>query len=161
LATTRTKRIKASPLQSKKRIAVLGHSSNVFSNDRKETSMESIKKAMSNVLFFVVAYVIFMLPTYLLPYLGSNSSVAQGAAMAAGSSALQIPFILHLISLLILCYLEKLRGDSIGKSWLIAFPVIALLFDLVPFLSAIPLIPTIMHMLAIVFGVIGSKKVQE
>ena len=120
--------------------------------------MESIKKAMSNVLFFVVAYIIFMLPTYLLPYLGSNSAVAQGAAMAAGASALQIPFILHLISLLILCYLSKLRGDAIGKSWLLAFPVIGLLFDMVPFLSAIPLVPTIMHTLAIVLGVIGSQK---
>jgi hypothetical protein len=32
-----------------------------------------------NTLFFVVGYVIFMIPTYLLPWLGSNSSIIKAA----------------------------------------------------------------------------------
>ena len=123
--------------------------------------MNSIKQAMGNVGIFVIAYVIFMAPTYLLPYLGSNSSVAQGMAMAAGQSALKIPFILHLLSLLVLCVLAKFRGDAVGKTWLVALPVLALLFDLVPFLSAIPMIPTVMHTVALIVGVIGSKKAES
>ena len=123
--------------------------------------MNSIKQAMGNVGIFVIAYVIFMVPTYLLPYLGSNSSVAQGMAMAAGQSALKIPFILHLLSLLVLCVLAKFRGDAVGKTWLVALPVLALLFDLVPFLSAIPMVPTVMHTVALIVGVVSSRGDKE
>ena len=39
----------------------------------------------------------------------------------------------------------------------IVVPILATVFDLVPGLSAIPLVPTVMHLLAIILGVVGVK----
>ena len=97
-----------------------------------------------------------MLLTYVLPYFGSNSSIvnAAGAAVAGRMNPL---FWFHLLLLIGLCVLAWFRGGHIDKKYLVVFPFLALVFDLVPGLSAIPLIPTIMHLLAIVVGVMGSN----
>jgi len=57
--------------------------------------------------------------------------------------------------MLILCLVARVRGICIGKNWLVIFPALAIVFDFVPGLNSIPLIPTIMHLLAITMGVFG------
>lgn len=121
--------------------------------------MEGFKKALANPVFFVVAYLIFMLATYILPYGGSNSALIQGTA--AGMNApqaghFQFLFWLHLGSIAALCLLTWLRGSHVKKSWLVIFPVVAGVFDLTPGLSLIPLVPTAMHICALVMGARGS-----
>lgn len=116
---------------------------------------------IANPVVFVIAYILFMLPTYYLPYVGSNSAAANALARAGGVVANPALF-WHLGALLILVALTWFRGASIDKKWLVIFPILALVFDLVPGLSAIPLVPTVMHLLAIILGVVGvSSTVQH
>lgn len=121
--------------------------------------MDAIKKALGNAPVFVIAYIVFMLPTYFLPYAGSNSSILHGLDAAQGTSNLNFPFWLHMGAMLVLCFLCWVRGAYVGKAWLIIFPILAVVFDFVPGLSAIPLVPTVMHLLAIILGVVGAKAV--
>ena len=102
-------------------------------------------------------YLVFMIPTYILPYMGSNSSVinAVGASNGLGMNPV---FWLHLACLIILAVLAWFRGVNVDKKWLLIFPILALVFDLVPGLSSIPLVPTVMHLLAIILGVIVAKQ---
>ena len=119
--------------------------------------MDAVKKALGNAPVFVVAYIIFMLPTYFLPYAGSNSAILHGIDAAGGGSSLNFAFWLHMGFMLILCFLGWVRGAYVAKSWLVLFPILAIVFDFVPGLSAIPLVPTVMHLLAIILGVVASK----
>lgn len=121
--------------------------------------MEGLKKALGNAPVFVIAYIIFMLPTYYLPYVGSNSTILHGIDAAGGGKHLNFAFWLHMGSMLVLCFLCWVRGAYVAKGWLLIFPILAIVFDFVPGLSAIPLVPTIMHILAIVLGVVGAKAV--
>lgn len=116
-----------------------------------------IKRALGNAPVFVVAYIIFMLPTYFLPYVGSNSFVLQGLS-AAVKGELVILFLLHLGSMLILCFLCWVRGEYVNKKGLLILPVLAIVFDFVPGLSLIPMIPTMMHLLAMILGVVGAQR---
>ena len=120
--------------------------------------MDAIKKAIGNAPVFVIAYIIFMLPTYYLPYVGSNSAVI-GALGAAAGAGVNPAFWIHIGAMLVLCFLCWVRGAYVGKSWLIVFPILAIVFDFVPGLSAIPLIPTVMHLLAIILGVAGATAI--
>ena len=63
----------------------------------------------------------------------------------------------HLVLLLILCVLAWARGASVGKTWLVVFPIIALVFDLVAGMNVVPFVPTIMHLCAIIVGVSSEK----
>ncbi len=116
-----------------------------------------MKNLLSKPAIFVILYIVFMIPTYLLPYMGSNSSLlnASGVANGVGMNPL---FWLHLLALVVLIALTWFRGGIIGKAWLVIFPFLALVFDLTPGLSSIPLVPTVMHLLAIILGVIGVKE---
>jgi uncharacterized membrane protein (GlpM family) len=123
--------------------------------------MDGLQKALANPIFFVIAYVVFMLATYFLPYGGSNSAVIQGTAAgmkAPQAGHFQLLFWLHLGSVAVLCLLAWLRGSRVGKAWLVIFPVIAGIFDLIPGLSLIPLIPTVMHICALIMGARGAPR---
>ena len=85
--------------------------------------------------------------------------ILHGIDAAAGTSALNIAFWLHMGAMLVLCFLCWVRGAYVGKGWLIIFPILAIVFDFVPGLSAIPMIPTVMHLLAIILGVVGAKAI--
>jgi len=115
-----------------------------------------MKKIFGNTAVFAILYTLFIIPTYLLPYVGSNSSILNAGGIASGAG-LNPAFWLHIISLVILVIVAWFRGANIGKTWLVIFPFLALVFDLTPGLSAIPLVPTVMHLLAIILGVIGVK----
>ena len=123
-----------------------------------------MKKFLGNAVVFVILYVLFMLPTYYLPYVGSNSAVvgALGQVGAAGANMSPLAgvnpaFWLHLGSLVILMVIAWFRGAVVDKPWLIIFPIVAAIFDLAPTLNLIPLVPTVMHLLAIILGVVVAK----
>ncbi|MBK6973235.1 MAG: hypothetical protein IPH26_09930 [Sterolibacteriaceae bacterium] len=123
-----------------------------------------MNKVLGNPVVFVVLYVLFMLPTYYLPYLGSNSAVigsvgqlAAGVANASPLAGVNPAFWPHLGSLFVLIVVTWFRGALAGKTWLVIFPILATVFDLAPGLSAIPLVPTVMHLLAIILGVVGAQ----
>ena len=113
-------------------------------------------KILGNVFVFVITYLLFMLPTYLLPYFGSNSAALNtlGVAADAGMNPL---FWLHLGSLGVLVLITWFRGVLIDKKWLVIFPILAAFFDLMPGLNWIPLVPTVMHLCAIIIGAIGAR----
>lgn len=113
-------------------------------------------KILGNATVFVILYILLMLPTYYLPYVGSNSSLT-GAASLATQGGMLPAFWLHLGLLIALVVITWFRGTLIDKKWLIIFPILAAVFDLAPALSLIPLIPTVMHLLAIILGVVGTK----
>mgnify|MGYP001379576383 CR=1 FL=1 len=115
-------------------------------------------KYLANTFVFVTIYILFMLPTYYLPYLGSNSSAVNVLGAAAGEG-LNPAFYFHLGALLVLLIITWIRGTYIRKKWLVIFPILASVFDLVPGLSMIPLVPTAMHLLAIILGVVGVSVV--
>jgi hypothetical protein len=115
-------------------------------------------KYLANTFVFVTIYILFMLPTYYLPYLGSNSTAVNALGAAAGAG-LNPAFYLHLGALLVLVVITWLRGTFIKKKWLVIFPILASVFDLAPGFSMIPLIPTAMHLLAIILGVVGVSAV--
>lgn len=109
-------------------------------------------KFLANPIVFVVLYILLMLPTYFLPFLGSNSFVIHAAA-AAADAGVNPAFWPHAACLLLLILIMWLRGSVINRKWLVIFPVLGAVFDMAPALNVIPLIPTVMHVLAIVLGV--------
>ncbi len=123
---------------------------------------------MRNPVWYVGGYLIAMLPTYVLPYLGSNSVTARAACALADSmpmyrqsthscATVHAALVFHALFLGILIFLAYARGSVIDKKWLVIFPVMATFFDLMPGFSAIPLFPTIMHVLAIILGVVTGS----
>ena len=123
--------------------------------------MDALRRLTNRSAFYVLLYIVFMIPTYVLPYMGSNSSFVQSAAIIAGdgsaeASSIRLLWWVHLAFLLVLCLLAYLRGPVMNKKWLPVFPALAVVFDLVPGLNFIPLIPTVMHLCAIIMGVSGT-----
>jgi hypothetical protein len=111
---------------------------------------------------YVVYYIICMIPTYILPYMGSNSMFTAGVQQMGnkGSVALTL-FCVHAVILCMACWLAWMRGKTTQKTWLVVFPILATVFDLVPFLSMIPLVPTAMHLCAIIVGVQPPRQTQD
>lgn len=104
---------------------------------------------MKKVLF-VILYLIPLAITYYLSLLGSNSVL-----YASLNSPHQTDFFIAHISCYIFIILISiwLAGDK--KTCI--FPIIAGVFDLTPVLNFIPLVPTILNIIGIVYGVLKSK----
>jgi hypothetical protein len=112
------------------------------------------RKGLNGFLFFL-GYVLFMVPTYVLPWLGSNSFVLQGLAYSVNPKStgpLGLLTVLHLVSLLMLVGLASARGRANGRAYLVVLPIIAATFDMVPILSLIYFVPTVMHIVTLVLG---------
>lgn len=123
--------------------------------------MEELRRILASGPSFVGLYLILMIPTYVLPYFGSNSLVANTALAAADAassevSGLNLLLFVHLACLGGLALLAWLRGSLVGKTWIVALPIIAAVFDIVPGLSMIPFVPTVLHITAIIVGVSGT-----
>lgn len=125
--------------------------------------MEQLRKILASGPSYVGLYILFMIPTYILPYFGSNSFVANATLAAideaaGGGNGLNLLLYVHLVSLGALALIAWLRGSEIGKVWIVTFPIIAGVFDIMPGLSMIPLVPTAMHIGAIIMGVSTSRQ---
>ena len=118
---------------------------------------------MKNTFAYVGLYLLVMIPTYVLPYFGSNSVLASAIHKGVSGSIYPL-FWIHLSFSLGLCLLAWLRGESIAKAWLVVLPVVATVFDLVPGLNVVPLVPTALNICAIIFGAkrqVESDPVQD
>lgn len=114
-------------------------------------------KLLRHPAVFAVLYVVFLVPTYLLPYYGSNSAVT--AAFRSGE--INQPLLLHLGTLIILFTLAWYRGEGMGKQWLTVFPFLAGVFDIVPGLSLVPFVPTVLHLCTIILGVTLTESKEQ
>jgi hypothetical protein len=108
-----------------------------------------------NPTAYVVAYLLLMVPTYILPYFGSNSTLINAFSSAFGMGPTP-QWWAHIWFLTMLSLLGWLRGNAIGKTFLPLFPVLAGIFDIVPGLSVIPLVPTVLHIAGIVLGTMNA-----
>jgi hypothetical protein len=109
---------------------------------------------MSNALLYIFGYLTLMVPTYVLPYFGSNSTIVNGLGAAVGRG--MTPFWwLHVWALVMLVLMAFARGKHLGKTYIVVFPVIAAAFDMVPGLSLVPFVPTVMHLVALALGAMG------
>ncbi len=104
-----------------------------------------------NVAFFFIAYLITMIPTYILVYSGSNSVLVNGLGRLAGGG-LPVQFWWHLTCYAVLMFLAYTRGVRIARGWLITLPIVAMVFDFVPGLNLIPLVPTALNLTALFVG---------
>lgn len=109
-------------------------------------------KIFQNTAVYVVAYILLMIPTYILPYFGSNSMLMNAFGMALGIGPTPQWWI-HVWFIVAIGVLAWARSEYCTKKWLPIFPVLAGFFDMVPFLNGIPLVPTILNVCGIVFGV--------
>lgn len=110
--------------------------------------------ALRNPIVYIVAYIVLMVPTYILPYFGSNSFLINVGSSALVSSFGPTPqWWIHVWFLVALITLAWARTEFCTKKWLPIFPVVAALFDMTPVISNIPLVPTVMHVCAMIFGV--------
>lgn len=110
-------------------------------------------------LGFLLFYLLGMVPTYILPYFGSNSIFKQAFSAGLTGSGVGLTFTaLHLGALASCVYVAWARRQVNGKTMLVGLPVIAAVFDLVPVLSMIPLVPTILHIVALVMGFAEAPK---
>lgn len=114
-------------------------------------------KIIRSAFGFVVLYVLLMVPTYILPYFGSNSTVTNAFAGAMGLGFLP-QWWMHVWALAMMVLVAWMRGKWVDKGYLPAFAVAAGIFDMTPVLSSIPMIPTLFHLLAIILGAIGKEK---
>lgn len=104
-----------------------------------------------NAAMFWVLYLIFMIPTYFVGI--TYDVIPPGATTNIELLDIKVETISMtgmFVCLFVLVTIGFFRGRSIGKPWLVVFPIIALLFDV--FLLGIPLIPTVMHVLTLVLG---------
>lgn len=107
-------------------------------------------------LGFLVFYLVAMVPTYILPYFGSNSLLA-----ALSTMGITLLFsVVHIACFVVMIWAAYLRGPVVGKRFLWAFPLAAMFFDLVPGLSLVPLVPTVMHAIALIVGGAGRDVVE-
>ncbi|MDZ4253391.1 MAG: hypothetical protein U1A72_12560 [Sulfuritalea sp.] len=109
-----------------------------------------------NAIVFVVTYLILMVPTYVLPYFGSNSSIVNAISAAVGLG-MTPQWWAHAWSLGMMCLLAWARGGTVGRAWLPVLPALATVFELTPVLNLIPLIPTLLHIGTLLAGFIGSS----
>lgn len=115
---------------------------------------------MGRFLYFFL-YIFFMLPTYVLPFFGSNSGVIHGflTGFNIEHENMKALTAIHAVSLFILVLLAAARGSANKKSGLFAFPLCAAIFDLLPILSTfIYLVPTILHLFALILGMQEPSK---
>lgn len=112
-------------------------------------------RLLMNRIFFVLSYLVFAAPTYVLPYFGSNSSLFNVTGAALGLGALP-QFWYHLVALYLLVVIAWLRGAHTGRPWIAIFPFLAGIFDMVPGLNWFLLIPTGFHVVTLVMGVKGE-----
>ena len=125
-----------------------------------------MQKIISNTPVFVGLYILFMIPTYLLPYAGSNSLFVNGMVAGLGSVyekstplSVYAGSFAHVACLLLLATFAFFRGKHRGKTWIVVLPVLALIFDFVPGFSLIPLVPTAMHLATIIIGVKPEREI--
>lgn len=112
-----------------------------------------MKKTLNHAANFVGLYIGFMSPTYFLPYLRTDTVVLEYGFV----NDFNFLFLIHLFSMIVLCSICWVRGEIVGKKWLVVLPLIAFAFEFISKLSDIPYVPSMYHGLAIVVGATSAK----
>lgn len=99
---------------------------------------------------FFIAYAVTLIPTYVLPYFGSNSLLVNG--LASGAGGMPVQFWWHISCYAVLMFLAFIRGARISRLWLVTFPLLSAIFDLMPVINNIPLAPTVFNIAALYIG---------
>lgn len=107
---------------------------------------------LKNRVHFVAAYILAIVPTYFLPFLGSNSGFVSAIASTTGLGQFYT-FWAHVGFLCLAFVLAWFRGVYVGKAWIAIFPFLASIFDMVPGLNWFFLLPSIFHVITLVTGV--------
>lgn len=122
------------------------------------------EKIFSNPAGYAIFYTCLVIPTYIIPWIkpGALSMAAEQYAKANGastgaSSTATFFTIVQVCLFLGLAYGAHKRGQYTNKGYLKSLPLTAMVFDLVGFLSYIPFVPSLMHLLAIGMGFTGEK----
>lgn len=124
--------------------------------------VENLSSALLNPTTFVLLYTVVMIPTYILPYFGSNSNIGIINYSLGVTRHVDVnpALYVHIAVLAVLVFITWLRGRIINKGWLLALPIAASCFDLFPGLSMIPMVPTILHVTTIIIGVKDDQRNQ-
>lgn len=114
-------------------------------------------RIVGSTVGFALLYVALMMPTYVLPYFGSNSTIvgALGAAIGRGAMPQTWAHLWFLASLILIAWM---RGAAVDKGFLPVISFCAALFDMMPVLSAIPLVPTVLHVVTLAIGVSSKSE---
>ncbi|WP_027188362.1 hypothetical protein [Desulfovibrio cuneatus] len=112
--------------------------------------VRSVLHFFGNGLCFFLLYMLFLLPTYMLPYLGSTSSLSILSAAASGN--MNPILALHFTCMVGLVVTTGLRGYAIKHLWLLIFPLLAMAFEFIPLINWIPLVPTVLHAITLFLG---------
>ena len=102
---------------------------------------------------FILLYILLAVPTYILPYLGSNSL---GVTIASEGATLGFA-VIHIACLIMLIVLAQKRRKMLTIAHLWIYPSIALCFDMIPGLSLIPFVATTFHIITISLAVSKEK----
>ncbi len=97
--------------------------------------------------WFFYAYTLLIIPSYILPWMGSNSMMAN-----IFSNQARWGFSVHALSLGLAVAVSFLRGWQIKKPELGTISLAALGCDLIPIINLVPLIPSLFHGLTILLG---------
>ncbi len=97
--------------------------------------------------WFFYVYSILVIPSYLLPWIGSNSMMAN-----IFSNQARWGFGVHVLSLTLAVGVSFLRGWQIRKPALGTLALTAMGCDLIPVLNLIPLVPSLFHGLTLLLG---------
>jgi hypothetical protein len=110
---------------------------------------------MSNTKFLII-YLIFMTLTYLWRFAFIGGSFDAGADIESMGSAMNF---LMFFSYIVMAYVAYSRGKEIGKGYLVSFPIVGAVFDLI--LIFVPFVPTVMNIITIVIGMPDNKHNNE
>ena len=121
--------------------------------DQQANSMARGLSSGAFLAMFLVPFILTYVVGWLSPFLGLGSL---GAAMA-GDDTFSWSWLAGkaFLAALYICMAAAsfLRGVANDTKWAVAFPLAAGVFDVVPGLSWIPFVPTILNVIALVVGV--------
>lgn len=96
-----------------------------------------------------------MVLTYLWRFAFVGAAFEDGADIEGMGNTMNI---LMFLSYAIMVYVTYSRGKAVDKGYLVAFPIVGAVFDLI--LIFIPFVPTVMNIITIVLGMPDNKAVQ-
>ncbi|MBC7420118.1 MAG: hypothetical protein H7328_05270 [Bdellovibrio sp.] len=121
-------------------------------------------KIFSNPAGYSIFYVCLAVPTYIIPWIkpGPLSKAAEASGYGKGASSASTVYTIIQIALFAgLVYGAHVRGQKTNKPYLKYFALAAGAFDLLPYLTYIPFVPSVMHALGIGMGLTDQPKVVE
>ncbi len=123
-----------------------------------------MQRLMKHESVFMVVYLLFLIPTYILPYFGSNSifGTLVGGAIGGLGGIFPPQWWAHMFFLASLVVIAWSRGRLlVDKGYLPILAGLAMIFDMAPVLRSIPLVPTALHVTTLVLGLINCQIEEE